>query len=194
MAWPKTENIQKNSEAWILIKVQCVIHQWIRFDKLYKPLESFFQISKSFLQLVTILLDNSGVGFMYATWDRHLCWSARILVVCSSNGAHIEYSVISRSVPFLYYCHSDKYFFFPSIAVGELFRNSTLRFIYVSHLCIVSSYAILHLFTSPLFLCIRSIRYFLGTSNASLHEASVTILGYFCFLQGCSYAYSLTEC
>ena len=36
--WPKTEN----SEAWILIKVQ---YQWICLDKLYKLMESLFQIS-----------------------------------------------------------------------------------------------------------------------------------------------------
>ena len=28
------KNIQSNNEAWILIKVQCVIYQWIRLDKL----------------------------------------------------------------------------------------------------------------------------------------------------------------
>ena len=36
---------QKNSEAWILIKLQCVIYQWIRFNELnelYKQMESFF--------------------------------------------------------------------------------------------------------------------------------------------------------
>ena len=45
----KPINIQTNSEACILIKVQCVINQWIRFDKLYKLMVSFFfQISNSF--------------------------------------------------------------------------------------------------------------------------------------------------
>ena len=38
------KNIQANIEAWLLIKVQCVIYQWIRLDKLYKLMESFFQI------------------------------------------------------------------------------------------------------------------------------------------------------
>ena len=53
--WQKTENfdrklknIQTNSEAWILIKVQCVIYQWIRLEKPYKVMESFF------LKLTTI--------------------------------------------------------------------------------------------------------------------------------------------
>ena len=44
----KPKNIQKNSEAWILIKVQCVTYQWIRLNELYKQMESFFQISISF--------------------------------------------------------------------------------------------------------------------------------------------------
>ena len=38
----KTENIQTNNMVWILIKVQCVIYQWIRLNKLYKLMESFF--------------------------------------------------------------------------------------------------------------------------------------------------------
>ena len=31
----KLENIQMNSMAWILTKVQCVAYQWICLDKLY---------------------------------------------------------------------------------------------------------------------------------------------------------------
>ena len=38
----KSKNIETNSEAWVLIKVQCVIYQWIRLDKLYKLMERFF--------------------------------------------------------------------------------------------------------------------------------------------------------
>ena len=39
----KPNNIQRNSEALILIKVQCVIiYQWIRLDKLYKLIERYF--------------------------------------------------------------------------------------------------------------------------------------------------------
>ena len=38
----KSKNIQTNSDAWILIKVQCVVYQWIRLDKLYKLIDSFF--------------------------------------------------------------------------------------------------------------------------------------------------------
>ena len=41
----KPKNIQTNSEAWILIKVQCVIYQWICLNELYKLRKSFFQIS-----------------------------------------------------------------------------------------------------------------------------------------------------
>ena len=49
------KNIQTNSEAWILVKVQYVIYQWIRLDKLYKLMESFFfQISKLFFESTTI--------------------------------------------------------------------------------------------------------------------------------------------
>ena len=34
--WPKTEKyFRMNIEAWILMKVQCVIYRWIRLDKLY---------------------------------------------------------------------------------------------------------------------------------------------------------------
>ena len=38
----KPKNIQTNSKVWILIKVQCVVHQWIWLDKLYKLMEFFF--------------------------------------------------------------------------------------------------------------------------------------------------------
>ena len=47
---PKTENFgwkpkKKNSDEWILIKLQCVTYQWICLHELYKQMESFFQIS-----------------------------------------------------------------------------------------------------------------------------------------------------
>ena len=48
----KPNIFETNSEAWILIKVQCVIYQWIRLDKLYKLMESFFQISKFVFELL----------------------------------------------------------------------------------------------------------------------------------------------
>ena len=38
----KPKNIQNNNEAWMLIKLQCVIYQWIRLNELYKQMESFF--------------------------------------------------------------------------------------------------------------------------------------------------------
>ena len=48
----KPKNIWMNSEALILIKVHCVIYQWIRLNKLYKLMERFFfQISESFFEL-----------------------------------------------------------------------------------------------------------------------------------------------
>ena len=34
---------------YILIKVQCVIYQWIRLNKLYKLMESFFKFRNHFL-------------------------------------------------------------------------------------------------------------------------------------------------
>ena len=42
------KNIQNKSKAWILIKLQCVIYQWICLYELYKLMESFFHISISF--------------------------------------------------------------------------------------------------------------------------------------------------
>ena len=75
------KNIQTNSEALILIKVQCVVYQWIRLDKLYKLMEDFFLISKSFFGLTTFSKNNCGVGFMHAWRWRHLCWSAGVLVL-----------------------------------------------------------------------------------------------------------------
>ena len=47
----KTGNIQMNSEAWILIKVQFIIYQWISLVQLYKLMENFFQISELFFKL-----------------------------------------------------------------------------------------------------------------------------------------------
>ena len=67
----KPKNIQTNREAWILIKVQCVIYQWIWLDKLLKLMWCFFPISESFLVLVIIFfLNNSGVGFMQVRWGK----------------------------------------------------------------------------------------------------------------------------
>ena len=40
----KPKNIQMNRKAWILIRVQCVVYQWIRLDKLYRLMECFFLI------------------------------------------------------------------------------------------------------------------------------------------------------
>ena len=42
MAENQNTYIEMKSEAWILIKVQCFIYQWIRLDKLYKLMEGFF--------------------------------------------------------------------------------------------------------------------------------------------------------
>ena len=46
----KPKNIQKNSEAWILIKLQRVICQWFWLDKLYELVGRFLQISESFFE------------------------------------------------------------------------------------------------------------------------------------------------
>ena len=68
----KLKNIQNRGVN--IIKVQYVIYLWIYLDKLYKLIESFsFQISKSLFEFTTIFLNNSGVGFMQATWGKHLC-------------------------------------------------------------------------------------------------------------------------
>ena len=48
--WPKTDK----QIAWTLIEVQFIVYQWIWLKKLYKLMESFFQISESFFELVTI--------------------------------------------------------------------------------------------------------------------------------------------
>ena len=45
----KPKNIQTNREAWILVKVQCVIYQWIRLDMLYKLIEAFSKFLNHFL-------------------------------------------------------------------------------------------------------------------------------------------------
>ena len=62
--WPETEHFQKNKETWILIKLQCVMYQWIRFNELYKLMESSFKISESFFESVTNFKNNSGIGLM----------------------------------------------------------------------------------------------------------------------------------
>ena len=46
----KRKNFQ-SSEVWILIKLQCVIYQWIRFNELYKLLNFFFQFQ------ITVVLE-----------------------------------------------------------------------------------------------------------------------------------------
>ena len=46
-------------------KVQCVIYQWIRLDKLYKLMDFFLE---SFFELNATFQNNSGYGFMHARW------------------------------------------------------------------------------------------------------------------------------
>ena len=85
--WPKNRKKFKSiARREYLIKLQCVIYQWIWLDMLYKLMWSFFfLISESFFELVTFFnstfFNNSGVGFMQARWGRHLCWTARFLVI-----------------------------------------------------------------------------------------------------------------
>ena len=45
----KPKNIQTIREAWISIKVQCIIYQWIWLDKLYELMKSFFKFQDYFL-------------------------------------------------------------------------------------------------------------------------------------------------
>ena len=56
----KLKNIEMNSEAWVLIKVQCVIYQWIRLDKLYKLMESFFK-NFEFVFVFELLTENHKI-------------------------------------------------------------------------------------------------------------------------------------
>ena len=48
-------------------------YQWIRLDKLYKLMESFFFQLQNHFELTTFYLNNSGVEFMHAWRGRHLC-------------------------------------------------------------------------------------------------------------------------
>ena len=67
--WPKTENIQTNRESWnILIKVQCVIYQWIWLVELYKLMESFFLNFGIIFRINHIFYNNSCIGFMHSRW------------------------------------------------------------------------------------------------------------------------------
>ena len=62
---------------------ELTIYQWIWLNKLYKPMESFFQISNYFLNYwpkTEKYLTNNKVRFMQARWGRHLCWTAHVLV------------------------------------------------------------------------------------------------------------------
>ena len=56
----KSKNIETNSEAWVLIKVQCVIYQWIRLDKLYKLMERFFS-NLEFVFVFELLTENPKI-------------------------------------------------------------------------------------------------------------------------------------
>ena len=60
-----------DSEAWILIKVQCVVYQGICLDNLYKLMESFFFKFLSF-QIIgrktKKYSTNNKVGFIKARW------------------------------------------------------------------------------------------------------------------------------
>ena len=67
----KSKNIETNSEAWVLIKVQCVIYQWIRLDKLYKLMERFFS-NLEFVFVFELLTENPKIfnnkqGWVYVS-------------------------------------------------------------------------------------------------------------------------------
>ena len=66
--WLKSKKYS-NKEVWILIKLQCVIllYQWIRLDKLYKLMETFFFFNFGIIfQISYNFLNNGGVGLMHA--------------------------------------------------------------------------------------------------------------------------------
>ena len=64
-----------NREAWIWIKLQCVIYQWICLNMLYKLNKSLFPIIfrinyvESFKIIVALVLCMQGVGGICA--DQH---------------------------------------------------------------------------------------------------------------------------
>ena len=73
-------NIYTNSEAWILIKVQHVIYQWIRLDKLCKQMESFLKFRISF-QIICRKPENIQRIIRLGLCKRGIFfWSARVLV------------------------------------------------------------------------------------------------------------------
>ena len=65
------KNIQTNSKVRIMNKFQCVTYQLIRFDKLYKLMKSFFQISESFFELSTIFKNIKivALGLLCRIWS-----------------------------------------------------------------------------------------------------------------------------
>ena len=91
------DEMASNSLTWIFQMTKIVIlpfrmrirwlkfvrYQWILLGKLYKLMESFFQILNSFFNYwlhVEKYSLNYKVGFMQAMRERHLYWSARVLV------------------------------------------------------------------------------------------------------------------
>ena len=74
--------------AWLLIEVQCII---ISMDLTWQALQTngkLFHILESFFELVILIQYNTGVGFIQVRWGRHLCWTARVLVLnvwCSAS-------------------------------------------------------------------------------------------------------------
>ena len=80
----KTKNIQKNREAWILIKLQCVVYQWICLNELYKVMNIFlnfklvFEIltekQKIFKRLEAwILIKVKCISYMYISDVMNIC-------------------------------------------------------------------------------------------------------------------------
>ena len=72
----KPNNNQTNSNAWILIKMQCVIYQWICLDKLYKLIGSLFSNFG-----IIFRINYNFLNFLHAWRWRHFCWSAHVLVL-----------------------------------------------------------------------------------------------------------------
>ena len=63
----KPKNFQTNREAWILIKLQCIIYQWIWLDKLYKLMERFVS---NFNWVFKLLAENRKIFKPLEYWSK----------------------------------------------------------------------------------------------------------------------------
>ena len=82
--------IKKNSEVWILIKLQCVICQWIRLNELYKVKRDFLKFQISFWNCgrKPKLLSRNRKLFKRVVWRESKCnvlYINRFVSTCSTN-------------------------------------------------------------------------------------------------------------